>query len=100
MKKKEIIKELEYLKSGNRRLDREITELIINTHKTNVPIINKDGNPIMLTYATDSYYYQPTGNKTETLKLKDVVEAILNHLNLEVKKVEDQSTIVLKERKE
>ncbi len=104
MRKKEIIAQLEDLYKQFRSLDNQITQLIINTKKYNVPIIDKDGNPVTIPY-TYLYPYNPTGEipsvpKITTLELKDVVEAILNHLNLEVKKVEEQSTIVLKPRKE
>ena len=97
MRKKEIIEQLKDLNKQCRSLDNQITQLIINTRKCDVPIIDKDGNPITIPY-TYPYPYNPVP-KTETLKLKDLVEAILNHLNLEVKKVEEQSLIVLKEKR-
>ncbi len=104
MKKKKIIEQLDDLRNQCRSLHNQIIQLGINTGKYEVPIIDKDGNPVLISY-TNPYLstYLPnltSSPKIETLNLKDVVEAILNHLNLEVKKVEEQSTIVLKERKE
>ena len=106
MRKKEIIEQLERLNIRYHSLDSRITELEINTRKYNIPIIDKDGNPVMISYDSLPYnfynYSIPITNKpkTETLKLMDLVEAILNHLNVDVKKVEEQSLIVLKPRKE
>ncbi len=101
MRKKEIIERLEDLQRNNNLLNNRIFELELNTRKHNIPIIDKDGNPITHTCFP---YGCPTEiisyPKTTTLKLMDLVEAILNHLNLEVKKVEEQPTIVLKPRKE
>lgn len=65
------------------------------TKKYNIPVVDKNDNPIMLTHYFDGIKYP----KVETIEVMELIEAILNHLNLEVKKVEEQSTIVLKPRK-
>ncbi len=43
-----------------------------------------------------SYSQEANCYKMTTLSLKEIIEAILKHLNLEVQKVEEQSTIILK----